>query len=173
MNNNPNDAACAQASSVTTAGQGAVSEITVHKESCVKCGRKFTTTVALNRHIKIHNFATHFLCERCGRRIVFERQSATHSFTHAGSCGPHSCTCGATFSSREVLTKHIKRHSSNRNMFVCVCGNLFRQQFVIRARNCNRTVSEVGKLWGDIAQTNVQSPTGKTSDFNCTELTSQ
>jgi len=74
--------------------------------SCLICHKSFTTSVALKRHVLIHENAFPFKCETCDK--VFRQKGAlqAHSRVHTGL--RFSCQCGKLFITKSLLNQHKK-----------------------------------------------------------------
>jgi hypothetical protein len=144
-----------------------VSLPSLKQKKCVKCGKTYPNSTALHRHMKIHNCQTHFQCEDCGKRMVVCRDILFHSFTHLGNQGPHSCTCGRTFTTKAILDEHIHHHANGRAPFECLCGKKFRQQFIVKTDFTeSEHASDIGKRWGTITLTHLSADLPKGEGFN-------
>ena len=121
--------------------------------SCQHCGKRFSKTLSLMKHLRMHNsdkyyccdycdkafshignLVTHmrahtgekpFTCEHCGKHFAWRGNLLTHIKVHTGE-EPHSCDfCGKNFQSRRRLFFHRKSHAGERPHKCSLCDKRF------------------------------------------------
>ncbi|XP_048730439.2 uncharacterized protein LOC125647703 isoform X2 [Ostrea edulis] len=100
------------------------------KPICHVCGKEFTTTSNLNKHLKIHG-EKNVECEFCGKKFHHEEYlkvhvEGVHEKKHKFQCEE----CGKFLTSKPGLTSHIKQfHSDEKVVYPCSeCGKVFNQK---------------------------------------------
>ena len=76
---------------------------------CKLCGKSFSKTVYLNKHIHIvHEGHKDYKCESCDKSFSQSQNLKIHIHTVHEGHKDHKCeSCGKSFSSAQVLKKHI------------------------------------------------------------------
>ncbi|XP_062580194.1 PR domain zinc finger protein 15-like [Saccostrea cucullata] len=100
------------------------------KPICHVCGKEFTTTSNLNKHVKIHG-EKKLECPHCGKKFHHEEYlkvhvQAVHEKKHRFQCEE----CGKFLTSKPGLVSHIKQfHSDEKVVYPCSeCGKVFNQK---------------------------------------------
>jgi len=77
---------------------------------CDTCGKAFSMSCNMIRHMRTHTGDRPFACTTCGRAFSKSSHLTRHNRTHTGE-RPYACTtCGHAFSDSSTLRKHIRTH---------------------------------------------------------------
>jgi len=90
------------------------------------CGAEFKSKYHLETHVaSIHHNERH-VCGECSKTFTRKDHLVAHMNSHMGI--RYSCDCGATFTQRSSLNKHIKSiHLKYR--YTCeICGSIFTEK---------------------------------------------
>ncbi|XP_077397726.1 uncharacterized protein LOC144033471 [Festucalex cinctus] len=98
-----------------TDDENSKSDVTGHtgKKSwkCSYCGKTFTYSSGLMKHMRIHTGEQPFMCSVCGRRFAHKGNLTAHTRTHTGEI-PYSClVCNKSFRSHSACARHRKKHT--------------------------------------------------------------
>ncbi|KAL4631074.1 myoneurin isoform X1 [Arapaima gigas] len=99
---------------------------TKEKPVCSTCGKTFSESSSLRRHIRIHKGVKPYECQLCGRAFRQGNQLKTHVRTHTGE-KPYQCTqCEKGFAQKCQLVFHCRMHHGEEKPYKCeVCGLQF------------------------------------------------
>ena len=91
-----------------------------------KCGKKFSSQAALDKHELIHK-GPHFFCTKCGDGFLFNYQLKNHANTHTDfviKC-PYP-RCGKSYKSEGEYRRHKNVHQTAYQEYACTtCGKKF------------------------------------------------
>ncbi|CAB3985404.1 Zinc finger and SCAN domain-containing 22 [Paramuricea clavata] len=111
---------------------------------CDECGRVFTRSDNLNRHMKSHSDKNHE-CSRCRKK--FNRKDALNRHMKTHSDKDHECSrCHKTFNRKDALNRHVRMHEQRRAQreYTCnICGEVFRNISPLQAHQ--HDVHQVGR----------------------------
>lgn len=99
---------------------------------CPQCGRGFSHTTTLKRHLVVHSGARPHSCALCGKRFSLRDSLRRHQRIHTGE-RPHICQlCGKCFTRRTQLNIHFSTHTGIRPFSCAHCGRSFTHTFMLR-----------------------------------------
>ncbi|XP_036377843.1 myoneurin-like [Megalops cyprinoides] len=96
------------------------------KPECDTCGRTFSESSSLRRHMRIHKGVKPYECHLCGRAFRQGNQLKTHLRIHTGE-KPYQCNlCDKGFAQKCQLVFHCRMHHGEEKPYKCeVCGLQF------------------------------------------------
>lgn len=102
-----------------------------HKYSCEYCNVSYIGLSSLVIHIKKKHKITPLSCEKCRKKFVLKRQLDLHILrVHTTS---YKCpTCSKIFAKAHLLTKHQKRHATERLHHCLKCFRSFKTYETLR-----------------------------------------
>ncbi|BHF76339.1 hypothetical protein SprV_0501943700 [Sparganum proliferum] len=102
------------------------------RHTCYKCGRRYSTTGILNRHIRVtHTVVGSFECETCGRVYLNPDKLKHHIQSVHTDLGSFECNvCGKIFYLSRTLRRLILEENSALGSFNCnSCGKRWPSSF--------------------------------------------
>eukprot|EP00744_Colponema_vietnamica_P005279 GILI01007749.1.p1 GENE.GILI01007749.1~~GILI01007749.1.p1 ORF type:complete len:543 (+),score=38.32 GILI01007749.1:119-1747(+) len=102
---------------------------------CKLCGKTFSQSSSLSRHVSAHKNNRRYTCFTCGKSFGQQYNLERHERLHTGQ-RPFRCefpNCTKTFTTRSVLQAHERVHTGEK-------------PFVCRHENCNKSFSQIGHL---------------------------
>ena len=73
--------------------------------ACQSCGREFLKAKHLHRHKAMHDRP--HACQSCDRKFALKKDLRRHEATHAAGAIFRCVQCGAEFSRRDSLVRHV------------------------------------------------------------------
>lgn len=86
-----------------------------HNKCCIHCNKVFASNKRLRLHLQIHRNVKPFHCGTCGKSFSIKKYLNSHMLKHGEKL--HVCTiCDFKFKRRDVLSRHMKLHQSNKKL---------------------------------------------------------
>ncbi|PIO16367.1 hypothetical protein AB205_0195030, partial [Aquarana catesbeiana] len=93
--------------------------------SCLECGKRYSSTKSLNKHIRLHTGVKVNSCAECGKSFFNKSGLLKHQRIHSGE-KPFSCSeCGKCFISKFEIDMHQRSHTGERPYSCSECGRSF------------------------------------------------
>ncbi|CAH1117394.1 unnamed protein product [Phaedon cochleariae] len=102
--------------------------VKLKKISCSACGKKFSKSAHLNRHMRnTHISEKQYKCTMCDKAFHRAEQLKNHMNGHTGM-KPHVCdTCFKGFNQISNLKDHMRTHNGEKPFLCSTCGKGFNQ----------------------------------------------
>ncbi|XP_044526919.1 zinc finger protein 383-like [Gracilinanus agilis] len=98
---------------------------------CSDCGKAFNQTSHLRQHRRIHNEEKPFECNECGKAFRVSSSLTEHWRTHTGE-KPYQCNeCGKAFNRSTHLTQHQRIHTGEKPFACNECGKAFNRSTLL------------------------------------------
>ncbi|XP_071390640.1 zinc finger protein 260-like [Centroberyx affinis] len=95
---------------------------------CPRCGKCFSLTKTLIRHVKIHTEDKPYRCQFCERNFCQKSDLVTHTRIHTGE-RPYQCQeCQKSFAQKGNLVVHMRKHTGEKPYQCQECSCCFSQK---------------------------------------------
>lgn len=96
--------------------------------SCIICGKRCVSEIALNNHSRIHDENYEFRCKYCHITFKTKVDKITHEDIHLTEGKPYKCPdCEETFAENKERKIHLEGHRGPRLLICPFCGMEFKR----------------------------------------------
>ncbi|XP_040886130.1 zinc finger protein 79-like isoform X2 [Toxotes jaculatrix] len=106
-----------------------------NKNSCLECGKTFSSCSALKNHRFVHTSARPFKCTQCDKTYKSRKDLNQHVLIHSKpKVLSFACSfCEKRFSSQGLLTVHLRHHTGERPFACSYCDKRFLTNSVLKS----------------------------------------
>ncbi|XP_065660970.1 zinc finger and SCAN domain-containing protein 23 isoform X4 [Hydra vulgaris] len=129
-----NDAESFQASLNDGETDSELDENTEFNYRCNLCNFTYSDQGGLDKHMKAKHAAKTAVCKECGKAYSSKSSLAQHVHHYHRHPMAHNCAvCGKKFNRKDFLLKHLKTHTSERDLKCSHCDKLFKTRSALSA----------------------------------------
>ncbi|XP_039998772.1 zinc finger protein 79-like isoform X2 [Xiphias gladius] len=109
--------------------------IRANKNTCLECGKTFSSCSALKNHRFVHTSARPFKCTQCDKTYKSRKDLNQHVLIHSKpKVLSFACSfCEKRFSSQGLLTVHLRHHTGERPFACSYCDKRFLTNSVLKS----------------------------------------